>query len=412
MNTLPCILYVDDEEQNLLAFRATFRRDFDVVIALSAAEGMRALAEHPVEVVVTDQRMPEMNGIEFLEAIIPDYPEQIRILLTGYSDIEAVIGAINRGQAYRYVTKPWDASELRMTLNSAVDLYRTRCRNRDLTIELQQQNVILDQKVKERTAQLQHKSEELEKSYDKVKELNTSISALSQEKQAFINLSVRDLKKPIDKISDEAAELEHALEAQKIESARKHTAVIRKNADAVCGTLGKLARVNEMEESSRSLAPAMFDLSMLVQSVMLEYMEQAKARNINLRYTPALSNTMATLDIDATQEILDNLISNAVKVSPNGEAVDIRIAEAAGGELQFTVEDRGAGFTEDERTRLFQKFVKFENKVQVSEDYGSGLGLSIVDRLTRAQHGSVAVEAAAEKGTRFVVLLPRQLKTR
>jgi signal transduction histidine kinase len=151
---------------------------------------------------------------------------------------------------------------------------------------------------------------------------------------------------------------------------------------------------------------------MLVQSVLLEYTEQAKARNINLRYTPALSNTMATLDIDATQEILDNLISNAVKVSPSGEAVDVRIAEATGGELQFTVEDRGAGFTDDERAKLFQKFVKFENKVQVAEDYGSGLGLSIVERLTRAQHGSVAVEAASERGTRFIVQLPRQLKTR
>jgi two-component system OmpR family sensor kinase len=101
-----------------------------------------------------------------------------------------------------------------------------------------------------------------------------------------------------------------------------------------------------------------------------------------------------------------------VKVSPNGESVEIRIAEATGGELQFSVEDRGAGFTQDERAKLFQKFVKFENKVQVPEDYGSGLGLSIVDRLARAQHGSVAVEAAAVKGTRFIVRLPRQFKTR
>jgi signal transduction histidine kinase len=412
MTTLPCILYVDDEEQNLLAFQATFRRDFRVVIALSGEEGLRALEAEPIEVIVTDQRMPKMTGIEFLERAIEKHPDPIRILLTGYSDIEAVVGAINRGQAYRYITKPWDVNELRMTLTGAVDLYRTRCRNRDLTIELQQQNVILDQKVKERTAQLQNKSEELEKSYEKVKELNTSISALSHEKQAFINLSVRDLKKPVDKISHEAKELERSLDQNKIDAARKHTNIIRTNADAVCGTLAKLTRVNEIEESTRQITPAMFDLSMLVQSVMLEYAEKAKARNINLRYTPALSNTMATLDIDATQEILDNLISNAVKVSPNGEEIDIRIAEATGGELQLSVEDRGAGFTDDERTRLFQKFVKFENKVQSGEDYGSGLGLSIVDRLTRAQHGTVNVEPARDKGTRFVVQLPRQLKVR
>jgi signal transduction histidine kinase len=99
-------------------------------------------------------------------------------------------------------------------------------------------------------------------------------------------------------------------------------------------------------------------------------------------------------------------------VSPNGEEIDIRIAEATGGELQLSVEDRGAGFTPDERTRLFQKFVKFENKVQSGEDYGSGLGLSIVDRLTRAQHGTVNVEPARDKGTRCVVQVPRQLKVR
>jgi response regulator RpfG family c-di-GMP phosphodiesterase len=126
------ILYVDDEVNNLHSFKAAFRRDFNVFTAESAAEGRKILDTEVIEVIVTDQRMPGMTGVEFLESIIPVYPDPIRILLTGYTDIQAVIDAINKGQVYHYLTKPWEEQQLRNIINKAYEVYSLRAENKEL----------------------------------------------------------------------------------------------------------------------------------------------------------------------------------------------------------------------------------------------------------------------------------------
>ena len=100
------ILYVDDERQNLVSFKATFRRDYTIHTANSAEEAIGVLQKHPIQLIITDHRMPQMTGVEFLEKIGPNYPETVRMLLTGYSDVEAIIDAINKVGIYRYLTKP------------------------------------------------------------------------------------------------------------------------------------------------------------------------------------------------------------------------------------------------------------------------------------------------------------------
>ena len=130
------VLYVDDEVHNLNAFKASFRRLFNIFVAESAVEGRRILETEDIQVIITDQRMPVTTGIEFLESIIPDFPEPIRILLTGYADINAVIDAINRGQVYKYVQKPWMEDDLRINIEKAFEIYTLRKENRELTENL------------------------------------------------------------------------------------------------------------------------------------------------------------------------------------------------------------------------------------------------------------------------------------
>ncbi len=138
------ILYVDDEINNLHSFKAAFRRDFNVFVAESADEGRKILDEQMIEVIVTDQRMPGMTGVEFLESIIPHYPEPIRILLTGYTDIQAVIDAINKGQVYHYITKPWDEQQLRNIINKAFEVFSLRAENKELIKSLLRVNEQLE----------------------------------------------------------------------------------------------------------------------------------------------------------------------------------------------------------------------------------------------------------------------------
>ena len=132
------VIYVDDEEHNLGAFRAAFRRRFRVYTSTSGREAINIMREHDIPIVITDQRMPDMMGVQFLEAITPEFPDTVRMILTGFSDVGAVIKAINTGRVYRYITKPWEEQELLMTLSGAADLVRLQRRERQLMAELQE----------------------------------------------------------------------------------------------------------------------------------------------------------------------------------------------------------------------------------------------------------------------------------
>ncbi|PIQ15552.1 MAG: two-component system response regulator [Flavobacteriales bacterium CG18_big_fil_WC_8_21_14_2_50_32_9] len=127
------VLYIDDEKENLASFKATFRRFFTIHTANSAKKGEEILAKNDIEIVLTDQRMPEKTGVEFLESIIKKYPDPIRILVTGYSDIDAVIDAVNKGQIYKYIQKPWETEYMKKLINESYELYCLRKESKELT---------------------------------------------------------------------------------------------------------------------------------------------------------------------------------------------------------------------------------------------------------------------------------------
>lgn len=132
------ILYVDDERQNLVSFKATFRREYRIFTALNAKEGMEILRHNNIHLIISDQRMPGMTGVQFLEKILPEYPDSIRMVLTGFSDVTAIIDAINNGRVFRYITKPWDENELRMTIENARKIYSLQINNKQLVTKLRQ----------------------------------------------------------------------------------------------------------------------------------------------------------------------------------------------------------------------------------------------------------------------------------
>ncbi|MCB0780917.1 MAG: response regulator [Flavobacteriales bacterium] len=132
------VLYVDDEQANLKAFRATFRRDFQVLTASSGAEALELLNSEPVHVVISDQRMPGMTGAELLAEVSELHPACMRMLLTGYADIEAVIDAVNRGRIYAYATKPWDAQDLKLRIEQAHEVHSLRAEREALLLRYRQ----------------------------------------------------------------------------------------------------------------------------------------------------------------------------------------------------------------------------------------------------------------------------------
>lgn len=118
------MLVVDDEPDNLDLLYRTFRRDFQVLKAESGVRALEMLAtEGEVAVIISDQRMPEMKGTEFLSRTVPQFPDTMRIILTGFTDVEDLVEAINSGQVYKYITKPWDPNELKAVVQRAAETY-------------------------------------------------------------------------------------------------------------------------------------------------------------------------------------------------------------------------------------------------------------------------------------------------
>lgn len=138
------ILYVDDEENNLISFKATFRLKYKVYTATSGAEAIEILEKNLIHVIITDQRMPNMTGVEFLEKVIEKYTDPIRILLTGFTDMNAVIDAINKGKIFHYLTKPWNEEELDKTIERAYAIFMEREKIKQMNEKLEISNSQLE----------------------------------------------------------------------------------------------------------------------------------------------------------------------------------------------------------------------------------------------------------------------------
>lgn len=173
------ILFVDDEENILRSLQRLFMdEEVEVFTASSGAKGLEILArETEVGVIVSDQRMPEMAGVDFLEKSKAISPQSIRILLTGYADVNAAIDAINRGSTFRYLNKPWNDEELVQTVKGALQMYRLLTENKRLAAIVKKQNAELKKWNTELESIVQEQTMELQKSYDSLRAINSRLRA-------------------------------------------------------------------------------------------------------------------------------------------------------------------------------------------------------------------------------------------
>jgi response regulator RpfG family c-di-GMP phosphodiesterase len=145
------ILYVDDELNNLISFKAVFRIKYNIFTAISGEDAIKVLKDNPISIIITDQRMPQMTGVEFLETILGEYPDPMRILLTGYADMNAVVDAVNKGKIFHYLTKPWNEEELDFTITKAYGIYKEKMDEREnaqkLSVSNEQLEFLLRQKL-------------------------------------------------------------------------------------------------------------------------------------------------------------------------------------------------------------------------------------------------------------------------
>lgn len=382
------LLIIDDEEEILKALRRQFRRDYDVHVALNAAEGLQIMAETPIHVIISDQRMPGMNGDEFFGKVKSQYPDATRLLLTGYADIQAVIAAINDGNIFRYVTKPWDPVELDTIVREAFNRYNLIVQNRLLLNELQAANVLLEQRVQERTAELE--------------DANSRLKMLMQQKDRFMGMAAHDLRSPITAVRGFADLL---LDPRTDDESRvEFVDIIRESVQKMLNLLNDLLDITAIESGNVTLDKRAIDVVQFTNRVVKLNRMLGEQKGIRLvaEITPGLPKL--TADPHRIEQVLNNLISNGLKFSNSGTEVTVRV-EPAPDAILFSVIDQGPGVKPEELDKLFGEFQRTSAR-PTADEHSTGLGLSICKRLVELHGGMIGVESTFGHGSRFYFTLP------
>jgi len=396
------VLYVDDEEHNLVSFRATFRHHYTVLTAISGKDALALLHENAVDVIVSDQRMPEMTGVEFLVESRNVTPDAVRIILTGYSDIESVVSSINKAHVFRYIGKPWEENDLRMTIDSGAEKMRLVRENKQLLEHLAEYNKTLEIQVAQRTEQLQKKSRELEIVNEDISTMNMSLVALNKEKSHFLALAANDIKKPIDTIRQTANSMLKNFTGYSPVQAQSTLEDISSTAKRIQDIIANVLELNQ-SESSVNVNPVMFDVSMILRTVDMNYRDSAKAKNITIEFESASNLNMVRTDPQHIETILNHLVSNAVKYSPANSTIKTMLSQN-GTTLRCEVRDEGPGILDAEKDLVFQPYSKL-SAVPTGGESSIGIGLALVKNLVHALQGKIWFENH-DKGTSFIVEFP------
>jgi signal transduction histidine kinase len=402
------ILYVDDELVNLNVFKTTFRREYAIFTATSAHEGMDLLRQYPIDMIITDQRMPRMTGVEFLKWSLEEFPEKTRIILTGFSDTEAIITAINECDIYRYMTKPWDTEEMRLALKKAFETYQLRQDNFKLLEDLKEAKESLEQKVIERTTEVTQQKEEIEYKNQVLQSQNSLLKELDDERNNITSMIVHDLQSPINRISGllELFEIEGNLSFN--ENQKIYLDLIRRNISDASRHIRNLLDIKALEKNLNYQMPlSKINLASLLPQLLVAYREQASKKQVNLLYESNSEEVFIKGQEDYLNRIFDNLISNAIKFSPKNINSNVFIKIKENGEyVRISIQDEGQGLSEEDKKNLFKKFQKLSARPTNGES-SSGLGLSIVKSLTERLMGSVWAESEPKKGATFIIEFPK-----
>jgi signal transduction histidine kinase len=352
----PTILYVDDELPNLDTFRANFRHNYEILLADSAEQAIALMQDATPEVLLADQRLPNMSGVELLTWVQQHRPEIVRILITGYNDLEPVVEAINKGSIYYFVQKPWNLDQLKGLLFRGVQHYN-------------QQKLI--------------------------KQQNSDLRKMVDELERFVYSISHDIRAPLMSVKGliQIARLEPESSATYIDmmevSINKLDTFIRSIIDH---------NKNKQTETTVEKINIAEMLELIVDTqIPLQLKKEIKVNTSISQAIPFLSDEFR-LGL-----IIGNLVNNSAKYSNQNRddkriSISVEVNENAG---TFVIEDNGRGIAEKHLGAIFNIFYRIS-----SDNSGSGLGLYLVKETVSKLGGTICVESELGVFTKFIVKIP------
>jgi signal transduction histidine kinase len=375
------LLVVDDEPDVVQSLQDLLRLDYKVLGATRARDGLKILQEQEVHLVMTDQRMPEMSGVEFLSQVRGDHPGAIRLLFTGYADIKAVVDAINEGNVYRYITKPWDPEDLQIVIRQAAEQY-------DLLVER-----------KRLLAELQNKNLELLKA--------------NEMKEAFIRVASHELRTPLTIL--------YGL----TQLALSTPGLVQPWLDWLRGALKAGERLNRLvDQLTKMLAAGQFErpldkrfteLTPLLKQAAEDvrpFVEQRR-QELSMKVDPQLGSL--NIEAQKIRDCVEHLLLNAIKFTPDQGMICLSARQTPDGRIEIKVSDSGMGIDPSCLPHIFEPFFTgFDVSRHSSGQFefgrrGLGLGLTLVKAFVEMHGGQVQAASEPGKGTTFTISLPANL---
>jgi signal transduction histidine kinase len=395
------LLVVDDEPDVVKSVKDLLRLDHRVLTATSAADALAILEREPVHVVMTDQRMPEMTGVQFLSQVQTKYPDVVRLLFTGYADVRAVIDAINQGHVWRYITKPWDPDELSAIIRDACDRYDLVRERRELTETLRLRN-----------EDLEKANTQLAQANIQLNQVNAELRRANELKHAFIQVASHELRTPLTILQGMvrlAGTVQGAPPALKGHLDRIDRASRRLQAlvDQIIAMLVAHKFERTLDRKPTDLAPLLHDAADDVRPFV-------ELRHQTLTVEAPTDIGAMNVEAGSIRDCLNHLLLNAIKFTPDGGVIRLSAVRLAGAGVVIRVADTGEGMDVDTCQRLFQPFFTgFDVSRHCSGTYehgrrGLGLGLAIVKSLVQMHGGTIGVQSDPGKGTTFTITLPEE----
>lgn len=371
------LMIVDDEQILLDVLSEIFEEIYDLRTALSGSEALDIMNNgFHAEVIIADQRMPNMSGAQFLAKSIDILPKAVRVVLTGYTDVQDIIDSINLGNVYRFMTKPWQREEIQEAVRLCFEHYDVISRHKDL-----------------------------EEAHQNLKLAHKELKELTDEKDEFLGIAAHDLKNPLGGIRGLAEMLLQHRESITQEQINDILASIISSSEQMFALIKNLLDVNALERGGMKIHPMSFDISMYVVELVALYRQRAEAKAIRLHYNYE-EEAIVFADEQASMQVLDNLLSNAVKYSPKDTTVYVRVLDDNNTHIRIEVQDEGPGISEEDKKKLFGKFARLSAR-PTGDEHSTGLGLSIVKKIVEMMEGRVWCESEIGKGATFCVELPK-----
>ena len=383
LSARPTLVIVDDESEVLHSLHDLFRLQFRVLTFSQATAALDALATlDDVAVILSDQRMPDMTGVAFLAAAQEIHPDAVRLLVTGYADIKAVIDAINEGRIARYITKPWDSDELLAVVRKAAEQHALVVEKNRLLLELQETNARLLE-----ANRLKGKFMEVASH-----ELNTPVTVV---------LGLTELWKMT--MGESASESERVW-VDRIHGAGKRLAT----------TVERMLKLLRSDRPINPVALSRVELAPLLERSIDELRPFLEARGQSVVLNLADDLGAAEVDPSKVADILTNLVVNAIKFTPDGGTIVVEAMPETEEHVRFRIIDHGQGIPHDDCSHLFEPFFTGNDTMHHSSgEYqfnkrGMGLGLCLVKAFVELHGGRVEVSTQPGQGSSFSFTLPRR----